>query len=84
MYREDRCMQLAFYVIKENATVRQAAQKFGIPKSTVYKAITEDLLEVSVETAIEVRKVLVRNKAERCMRGGEATKKKLEKLKRTK
>lgn len=73
---EERCKEVAEYVIKENATVRQAAKKFMISKSTVHKDIAERLQDVDVELFKEARKVLDNNKSERHIRGGAATKRK--------
>ena len=40
---KERCVQLASYIIENNATVRNAAKKFGISKSTVHKDVTQTL-----------------------------------------
>lgn len=73
-YIEERAIELAVYIIEEKSTVRAAAKKFGISKSTVHKDVTERLLDIRPELAEEVRQVLEKNKAERHIRGGEATK----------
>ena len=65
---------LADYIIKNNATVRSAAGKFGISKSTVHKDVTERLKNVNRGLYNEVKEILEKNKAERHLRGGEATK----------
>lgn len=75
-YIEDRAVEVATYIIENNATVRQAAKKFGISKSTVHKDCAERLTQVNPNLANEVRKVLDVNKAERHIRGGLATKEK--------
>ena len=75
-YIEDRAVDVATYIIENNATVRQAAKKFGISKSTVHKDCAERLSQVNPNLANEVRKVLDVNKAERHIRGGLATKEK--------
>ena len=75
-YIEDRAIEIANYIIESNATVRQAAKKFGISKSTVHKDVTERLKKINPALAIETKKVLEENKAERHIRGGEATRKK--------
>lgn len=75
-YIEERAMEIAQYIIENNATVRQAAKKFGISKSTVHKDITDRLLQVNPSLAAEARKVLDVNKSERHIRGGLATKEK--------
>ncbi len=63
-------------MIENGATVRNAAAKFGISKSTVHKEMTTRLRYVSYPLFLEVREVLETNKAERHIRGGEATRKK--------
>ena len=73
---EERAVMLAQYIIEEEATVRQAAARFGISKSTVHKDCTERLEQVNPTLAAEVRKVLDVNKSERHIRGGLATKEK--------
>lgn len=73
-YIEERAIELAEYIIKEETTVRAAAKKFGISKSTVHKDITERLISINPSLAKKVREVLEKNKAERHIRGGEATK----------
>lgn len=73
-YIEDRVKRTADYVLGSNATVRQAAQVFGTSKSTVHKDLTERLYALSPPTAKEVAKVLKKNKDERHLRGGSATK----------
>jgi putative DeoR family transcriptional regulator (stage III sporulation protein D) len=40
-YIEDRGIEIANYIIESNATVRQAAKKFGISKSTVHMDVTK-------------------------------------------
>ena len=75
-YIEERAVEVANYIIENNATVRQAAKQFGISKSTVHKDCAERLAQVNPNLANEVRKVLDVNKAERHIRGGLATKEK--------
>ena len=71
---EERACELAHYIINSKDTVRGAAKKFGISKSTVHKDVSERLLKINPVLAIEVRKILDENKAERHIRGGMATK----------
>ena len=78
---EERAVCLAKYLIDTGDTVRGAAQKFGVSKSTVHKDVSERLLHINHALAIEVRKVLDENKAERHIRGGMATKLKYSKNK---
>jgi len=75
-YIEERAVDIAYYIIEENATVRQAAKKFGISKSTVHKDVSERLEQINPSLASEVRKILDVNKAERHIRGGLATREK--------
>ena len=37
---EERAVEIANYIIENNATVRQTAKKFGISKSTVHMEVT--------------------------------------------
>ena len=79
MLREDisqRAVELALYIIENDATVRDAARRFGVSKSTVHKDITERLREIDRLLYEKVRLVLEQNKAERHLRGGDATRRK--------
>ena len=75
-YIEERVLELAHYIVNTNSTVRAAAKKFRVSKSTVHKDVTERLLEVNPALVLEVKNVLVNNKAERHLRGGMATREK--------
>ena len=75
---EERAIELAKYIIDTKDTVRGAARKFGISKSTVHKDVSERLLKINPLLANEVRIILDENKAERHIRGGMATKLKYE------
>ena len=75
-YMESRILSVAQYTIDHNSTVRQAAKKFGISKSTVHKDLTERLPQINHHLADEVRDILEFNKQERHLRGGQATKEK--------
>ena len=79
---DERAKLLAAYIIETRSTVRQAAKKFNISKSTVHKDITERLKEINPALASEVKAVLDNNKAERHIRGGLATKHKYEEQKK--
>lgn len=74
MYIEERAVILAEYIIDSKDTVRGTAKKFGISKSTVHKDVSQRLLKINPALAIQVRKILDENKAERHIRGGMATK----------
>ena len=71
---EERAVNLAHYIIDTKDTVRGAATKFGISKSTVHKDVSQRLININYALALEVRKILDENKAERHLRGGMATK----------
>lgn len=73
-YIEERTLEIAKYILNEGATVRQAAGIFGVSKSTVHKDVTERLPKINPLIASAVKEVLEINKAERHIRGGEATK----------
>ncbi len=75
-YIEERVLNLANYIIETKCTVRAAAKKFGISKSTVHKDLTERLEEISPGLYDDVRVILNENKAERHIRGGLATREK--------
>ena len=75
-YIEERVLELARYIVETNSTVRAAAKKFRVSKSTVHKDVTERLLEINPGLAAEVKDVLENNKAERHLRGGMATREK--------
>jgi putative DeoR family transcriptional regulator (stage III sporulation protein D) len=82
-YIEERAIEIANYIIENNATVRHAAKQFGISKSTVHKDVTERLMQVHPALAKEARKVLDVNKAERHIRGGLATREKYQSKRET-
>ena len=75
---EERAVRLAEYITENRATVRAAAKKFGVSKSTVHKDITDAdrLLRIDPDLAAQTRKILDVNKSERHIRGGLATKEK--------
>ena len=77
-YIESRVFEIAKYILDTNCTVRAAARKFEVSKSTVHKDLVERLPHLSQSLADDVRKVLDENKAERHIRGGLATKAKYE------
>jgi len=73
---EERACNLALYIIENRATVRAAAQKFGISKSTVHKDLSERLPQFNRNLYLQAKAVLEENKAQRHIRGGIATRKK--------
>ena len=73
---EDRACELAVYIIETGATVRSAAQHFGISKSTVHKDLSQRLPQYNMRLYQQVRQVLDINKSQRHIRGGMATRRK--------
>ena len=73
---EERACALAVYMIETGATVRSAAQHFGISKSTVHKDLSQRLPRCNKHLYRQVRQVLDRNKQQRHIRGGMATRRK--------
>ena len=73
---KERSVILALYIIENNATVRATASRFGISKSTVHKDVTQTLKNINRSLYLDVKSVLEKNKKERHIRGGEATKQK--------
>ncbi len=78
-YIQERVLEICQYILETKSTVREVAKGFGVSKSTVHKDITERLPQINPERANEVKKILNKNKAERHIRGGEATRKKYSK-----
>lgn len=77
--KENRARALALYMIESGGTVRSAAARFGISKSTVHKELCEVLPRVSPALYRQVRELMDRNKSERHIRGGMATRRKYQK-----
>ena len=73
---EERACALADYIIENRATVRAAAKKFGVSKSTVHKDLQDRLPGINQSLYRQVKAVLDENKAQRHIRGGIATRKK--------
>jgi putative DeoR family transcriptional regulator (stage III sporulation protein D) len=73
---EERVVAVGQYISESKATVRQAAKKFGVSKSTIHKDVTERLQRINPGLAAEARQVLDINKSERHIRGGMATREK--------
>ena len=71
---EERTIELAKYIIENKCTVREAAKKFGISKSTVHKDITERLSRINPSLAIAAKEIMLDHKMTRHLRGGMATK----------
>ena len=79
---EKRACELAVYIIETGATVRAAAKRFGISKSTVHKDLSQRLPYYNKRLYSQVRRVLDENKAQRHIRGGIATREKYKGLSR--
>lgn len=73
-YIEERAVEIGKYIIETKATVREAAKVFKVSKSTVHKDVAERLPKINPIIFNEVKKILDKNKAERHIRGGKATK----------
>ncbi|MBR6407287.1 MAG: sporulation transcriptional regulator SpoIIID [Clostridia bacterium] len=72
----ERCEILGLYIAENNATVRSCAKRYGVSKSTVHKDVTRRLTACNPSLAACVKSVLEKNKAERHIRGGMATREK--------
>lgn len=79
---DERTIKFADYIAENGATVRETAKHFCISKSTVHKDISLRLCKIDKDMDEKVRQVLERNKSERHIRGGQATKKKYIELKK--
>jgi len=71
-----RALDIGNYIIESSCTVRQTAEVFGVSKSTVHKDVTERLPHINKQLSVQVKHILESNKAERHIRGGEATRRK--------
>ena len=76
---ERRAKELAVYLIERRTTIRDAAKHFSVSKSTVHKDLSERLREIDRSLYVQVKEILEQNKAERHLRGGDATKRKYQK-----
>jgi putative DeoR family transcriptional regulator (stage III sporulation protein D) len=79
-YIRKRVLEISDYIMETKATVRQTATVFGVSKSTVHKDMTERLPAVNKRLAAKIKDILEYNKAERHLRGGEATRKKYQEM----
>lgn len=79
-----RCIELGKYIYENKATVRKTAEVFGISKSTVHKDVTKTLISYDADLYYKVREVMELNKSLRHIRGGLATKKLYEDIRRRK
>lgn len=78
---DDRATKLGEYIVENKATVRLAAKKFGVSKSTVHKDVSQRLKHINNGLYRDVKDILAINKAQRHIRGGMATKRKYESMK---
>ncbi len=76
-----RATSIANYIVESKATVRKAAQKFSVSKSTVHKDVSERLKKLDPKLYENVKNVLNLNKSQRHIRGGNATKRKFKQMK---
>jgi putative DeoR family transcriptional regulator (stage III sporulation protein D) len=72
-YIRKRAVRVANHILNTSNTVRQTAEVFGISKSTVHKDVAERLPRIDANLARQVKEILEKNKSERHIRGGEAT-----------
>ncbi|MFW5985698.1 MAG: sporulation transcriptional regulator SpoIIID [Halanaerobiaceae bacterium] len=79
-YIRKRVRRVGNYIYETKATVREAAEVYGVSKSTIHKDVTERLKKIDPQLAKKVKKVLEYNKSERHIRGGEATRRKYKNL----
>ncbi len=79
-YMEERALASAQYIVEHGATVREAARVFAISKSTVHKDVSQRLFRYDAALYRRVRSVLEKNKAERHIRGGVATREKYKRM----
>lgn len=77
---EQRACDLAVYIIENRTTVRAAAKKFGISKSTVHKDLSQRLAGLNRTLYLQVKQIMEQNKAERHIRGGLATRQKYRRI----
>ena len=83
IFKHERAIKSAEYIVSHKCTVREAAKMLGISKSTVHKDVTEKLFHYDSELFEEVKSILEKNKAERHLRGGMATRDKYLAIKQT-
>ena len=76
---EERCKEMASYMLKNQCTVRALAKRFGVSRSTAHLDVTKRLYRCDCGLHAEVQKLLSKNKAEFSVRGGEATRRKYQK-----
>ena len=80
-YIVERVLSAAEYTLNNHSTVRETAKVLKVSKSTVHKDLTERLPKINPQLASKVHDILMTNKAERHLRGGEATRRLYRRLK---
>jgi len=80
-YINQRVIESAIYFINNEATVRETAKQFGVSKSTTHRDLTERLPRINPVLYEQVNNILEKNRQERHMRGGIATKEKFKGMK---
>ena len=80
---DERTIIYAEYIIATGSTVRTAAARYGVSKSTVHKYITERLRQLDPSMYDEVKAVMEHHKEQRHLRGGDATRRKYQLLRET-
>ena len=80
-YIEERVLSVADYVINNKATIRETAKVFGVSKATIQKDVTIRIYKLNPIKSSEVEKVILLNKRERHLRGGEATRRRYFRIK---
>lgn len=78
---EQRCLDIANFIVNTNSTVRNAAKKFKCSKSTVFLDVTKRIFEIDHQLGNQVQNVLQYNKEQRHFRGGLSTKQRFSKVK---
>ena len=73
---DERAVELGRFIEETNSRVRATGKKFGVSKSTVHTDVTVRLRNINASLYNQVRRVLEKNKEERHIRGGIATKEK--------
>lgn len=79
-----KVVEIAEYILDTKCTVREAANKFNVGKTTIHRYMVNDLPKYSIVLARKVRSILDYNKLSRHIRGGNATKLKFENLRNKK
>ena len=76
----DRSIRLGEYLVEHRGTVRSTAKAFGLSKSTVHKDLSMRLPQCDRVLAQQVQALLAKNREERHIRGGLATREKYRRL----